>query len=120
MQSSCEVSGAAYRPGEAVHLRLEGIAPSVAYRRDQLARALGKPVSIRAAASSAALWRDIRDAADFAADLSRPLWRLSVTPSDAPGLIARLKDRIDLSCLFDWAGGLVWVEVPLRPMPGLR
>ena len=40
MQSACEVSAAAFVPGEAVYLRLEGIAPSVAYRRDQLGKVL--------------------------------------------------------------------------------
>ena len=71
-------------PGEAVYLRLEGIAPSVAYRRDQLAKLLERPVEILAAKSSAARWRAIRDGALFADRPSHPLWRLSVTPSDAP------------------------------------
>ena len=57
MQSACEVSGAAHVPGEAVYLRLEGIAPSVAYRRDQLAKTLNRPIEILAAKSSAAKWK---------------------------------------------------------------
>lgn len=112
MQSSCEVAGAAHIPGEGTFLRLEGIAPSVAYRRDQLAKALGRHVQVLAARSSAQKWQAIRDARMFANDLARPLWRLSITPSDAPGLIATLRGRTDFSYCFDWAGGLVWIEVP--------
>jgi glycolate oxidase FAD binding subunit len=112
MQSSCEVSGAAYIPGEAVYLRLEGIAPSVAYRRDALAKQLATPIQVLAAKSSATKWRAIRDCEMFADHHERPVWKLSVTPSDAPGIIADLKTRIDLRYFFDWAGGLVWIDVP--------
>ena len=115
MQSSCEVSAAAFVPGEAVFLRLEGIAPSVAYRRDQLAKLLGRPVEILAAKSSAARWRAIRDGTLFADRPSHPLWRLSVTPSDAPRITRALQDRLDIRYLYDWAGGLVWIEVPPAP-----
>lgn len=112
MQSPCEVSAAAYVPGEGVFLRLEGIAPSVAYRRDALAKLLKTPVEIMAAKSSGAKWKAIRDAALFADQPTHPLWRLSVTPSHAPAIIRILKDRADIRYLFDWAGSLVWVEVP--------
>ena len=112
MQSACEVSAAAHVPGEAVYLRLEGIAPSVAYRRDQLGKVLKRPIEVMAARSSAAKWVAIRDGAMFAENPRHPLWRLSVAPSEAPGIIAALKDRLDIRYLFDWAGGLVWIEVP--------
>lgn len=112
MQSACEVSGAAHVPGEAVYLRLEGIAPSVAYRRDQLAKLLKTPIEVLAARSSAAKWQAIRDGALFIGRPGHPLWKLSVTPSDAPGIIQTLKDKMDLRYVFDWAGGLVWIEVP--------
>jgi glycolate oxidase FAD binding subunit len=112
MQSPCEVSAAAHVPGEGTFLRLEGIAPSVAYRRDQLAKLLHRPVEVMAAKSSAARWRAIRDGAMFAENPRHPLWRISVAPSVAPEIIRLLKDRLDIRYLFDWAGGLVWLEVP--------
>lgn len=112
MQSPCEVAGAAYVPGEAVYLRLEGIAPSVAYRRDQLGKALGRPIRVMAARSSAAKWASIRDASAFTEDLTRPVWRLSVAPTDAPGIVARLKRHTALRHYLDWAGGLLWIELP--------
>lgn len=112
MQSPCEVSAAAALPGEAVYLRLEGIAPSVAYRRDQLGKVLRRPIEVMAAKSSAAKWKAIRDGAMFAENPRHPLWRLSVTPSEAPGIIRTLRETLDIRYLFDWAGGLIWIEVP--------
>ncbi len=112
MQSACEVSAAAHVPGEAVFLRLEGVAPSVAYRRDALAKLLKMPVEVLAAKSSAARWRAVRDGELFTDRPDHPLWRLSVAPSDAPQIIRALKEKTDLRYLFDWAGGLVWIEVP--------
>ncbi|MCB1377678.1 MAG: FAD-binding protein [Alphaproteobacteria bacterium] len=112
MQSSCEVSGAAHIPGEATYLRLEGIAVSVADRRDTLARRLGRPVQVLAAQSSAAKWQSIRDGLPLADGTERQVWRLSVTPSEAPGIVATLRSKIDLRYYFDWAGGLVWLDVP--------
>jgi len=112
MQSSTEVSGAAYVPGEATYLRLEGIAPSVASRRDALARLLGRPVQILAATNSRAKWRDIRDCGPLADNAERVVWRLSVTPSEAPAILATLKDKLELRYYMDWAGGLIWLDVP--------
>jgi glycolate oxidase FAD binding subunit len=113
MQSSCEVSGAAHLPGEATCLRLEGIAESVAYRRDKLARLLGRPVKVLAARSSSARWQAIRDVLPLADGRDRIVWRLSVTPSDASGIVAALKRHLDIRYYFDWAGGLVWLDIPL-------
>lgn len=112
MQSSCEVSGAAHVPGEGTYLRLEGIAPSVVYRRDALARALGRPVQILAAESSRAKWAAIRDVARLADGMERIVWRLSVTPSEAPAIMARIGASLDARYHFDWAGGLIWLDVP--------
>jgi glycolate oxidase FAD binding subunit len=112
MQSAAEVAGAAYVPGEGAYLRLEGIASSVSYRRDMLGRVLGRPIEVMAARRSQAKWKAIRDAALFADRPSHPLWRLSVTPSDAPGIVRALSEQLDIRHAFDWAGGLVWIEVP--------
>ena len=62
--------------------------------------------------SSAAKWKSIRDGAMFAENHRHPLWRISVAPSAAPGIIRTLRDTLDIRYLFDWAGGLIWLEVP--------
>lgn len=110
LQSSCEVSGAAHIPGAGTFLRLEGVGPSVAYRRDKLVHLLGGKAEVMDAKKSAAQWRAIRDVLAFADNQERMVWRLSVTPSLAPVVISKLKTQIDLRYYFDWAGGLIWLD----------
>src|SRR5699024_4734114 len=102
--SSADVSGAAHLPDHvaswfsgvpkadaATVLRLEGVAPSVAHRREQLAAHLKSfgPVTVLEHEASRALWRDIRDVKPFAVSAARhrPLWRISTAPSGAHRLV---------------------------------
>ncbi|WP_454918930.1 glycolate oxidase subunit GlcE [Xanthobacter sediminis] len=126
MGSSCEVSGAAYAPAavagrmpgltaaDAVALRLEGVAPSVSARRDMLLRVLAPfgAAEILEAAASTALWRSVRDAAPFAGQGERALWRISTAPTAGPPLAARLSAELGAEACCDWAGGLVWLALP--------
>lgn len=98
--SPCDVSGAAHWPGVGTMLRIEGFATSVAYRAGQLRALLGGEVQ-----DGPGRWAEIRDVAPFHA-AQGDVWRLSVKPSDAPGLVARAGAE---AVLYDWAGGLVWV-----------
>ena len=112
MQSSCEVSGAAHVPDRGTYLRLEGIAPSIAYRRDKLAQLLQGKTTVLSGAASRAQWKQIRDVAMFSGAKQRLVWRLSVAPSEAPGVVAKIKEQIDVRHFYDWAGGLIWLDVP--------
>ncbi|MGR3463442.1 FAD-binding protein [Limimaricola sp.] len=108
-----EVTGAAHDPqaagGARTVLRIEGFAPSVAYRARALAEVL-KPhgdwqieddrEAVRAE------WRGIRDAAPFHGSTG-DLWRVSVRPSEAAGLAARAGAA---QVFYDWGGGLVWLR----------
>lgn len=98
--SPYEVSGAAHWPGQGTFLRLEGFAGSVAYRAGRLREMLGGAVE-----EGAARWSGIRDVAPFH-DRAGDVWRLSVRPSDAPGIVARAGAE---AALYDWGGGLVWL-----------
>ncbi|MCU9847475.1 FAD-binding protein [Defluviimonas sp. WL0024] len=105
-----DVTGAAYLPGEGALVRIEGFAASVAYRAERLAAALGAhgPVAVEADAERvAALWCRVREVAPFHGKAG-DVWRISVRPSDAPGLVA----RIGGAWMLDWGGGLVWALVP--------
>ncbi len=107
--SPFEVTGAACLAGDVV-LRIEGFSGSVAYRAERLRGLLAAfgEVDLIEAAQSTALWKDVRDVRAFH---GKPgdVWRLSVKPSDGPGLAERL--RAD-DLLFDWGGGLIWALVP--------
>lgn len=109
LKSPFEVNGAAYdqKTGCAL-LRLEGFADSVAYRSKQLTSALSDFGDVSDVAQSDLLWTAIRDAAAFH-DQDGDVWRISVKPTDAPEVAARIRaDR----ALFDWGGGLIWALVP--------
>jgi glycolate oxidase FAD binding subunit len=106
MGSPFEVTGAAHERGVGTCLRLEGLAASVLYRAEELARRLRRYGSPRreTAAASAALWRSIRDVAAFA---GKPgdVWSVSTRASDAPGLIDRAAAQ---DVLMDWGGARLW------------
>ncbi len=109
LQSSAEVSAAAHIPNQGTYLRLEGIQPSIDYRREKLIKLLGGKIEILKSESQA-IWKNIRNVVLFAEDQSKDIWRISIAPSDAPNVIANLK--IEKRYFFDWAGGLIWLEVP--------
>ena len=109
MQSSAEVSAAAHIPNQGTYLRLEGIQPSIDYRREKLVKLLGGKIEILKS-ESAPLWKSIRDVQAFAEDQSKDIWRISVAPSEAPQVITSLK--FEKRYYFDWAGGLIWLEAP--------
>ncbi len=116
LQSPCEVSGAAHLPGAApmTFLRLEGITPSVAYRRDKLA-ALLKEFSAAGtlpAKQSKKQWQAIRDVAPLASRAERCLWRISVAPTEGPLVAQKVAASVDARWFYDLGGGLVWLDVP--------
>ena len=109
LKSPFEVTGAAYDPGaEKALIRIEGFSDSVEYRVDRLATNLGRFGAVSEEADPASIWSAIRDVQTFHGS-GGDIWRLSVKPSDAPELAARVKaDQL----LFDWGGGLIWLLVP--------
>ncbi|MCC5971713.1 MAG: FAD-binding protein [Pararhodobacter sp.] len=107
--SPFEVTGAAHLPDGRTVLRQEGFTASVAYRAGALAEhlaAFGTPRRLEAD-DSTALWAGVRDVAAFHG-ATGDVWRVSVKPSDAPGLVARARGK----ALYDWGGGLVWLLLP--------
>ena len=130
MGSPFEVSGAAHLPaavagevpidmvrdagGGVTLIRVEGPGPSVEARAVSLHALLGEHGRTEELHStrSAALWRQLRDAAPFTTETVRPLWRISVPPAAAAALAARIAAAGSVRHYFDWAGGLVWLELP--------
>ena len=104
--SPYEVSGAAHLPGIGTFLRLEGFEVQVATRLKGLRAMLGGDLD-----DDPARFAAIRDAAPFAGQPG-DVWRLSVRPSDAPGLVAQAGAE---AAFYDWGGGLIW----LRMAPGV-
>jgi glycolate oxidase FAD binding subunit len=94
-------------------LRLENFAAAVTGRKQRLKEALkvyGKAMEL-----------DHRDTLEFWGELRRLsvmpnrqtlLWRISTKPTTAPKLVAAIKRYMPAEAFYDWAGGLVWLEVP--------
>ncbi len=106
LQTSADVSSAAFLPSQGFYLRLEGIAPSVVFRRDLLVKAIEVKNQVLQEAESRALWASLRNVAPLWKHKRRNIWRCSIPPTDAPRYLARLGD-VEYFC--DWAGGLVWL-----------
>jgi glycolate oxidase FAD binding subunit len=119
-----EVSGAAYIPAATprpaplpaatgiVALRVEGPAPSVAFRRDALLAEMGGAEKLALGdGETAALWRDIGNTAPLAGLADRAVWRVSVAPSRGAEVAQSIARQIDAVWFLDWGGGLVWLAV---------
>jgi len=121
-----EVSGAAYMPPETalplglparlgvVALRIEGPAPSVAFRRDSLIRehaAAGKAETL-ANPESIALWRAIGEVVPLSGLPDRAVWRISVAPARGAEVAQAVARAPDAAWFLDWGGGLLWATVP--------
>jgi glycolate oxidase FAD binding subunit len=105
--SPFDVTGAAHMGGETM-ARIEGFAPSVAYRAERLRALWADFGAAEIDMDPAARWRAVRDALPFA---GRPgaVWRLSLKPSDGPKAVAAIAPD---AAFYDWGGGLVWLLVP--------
>ncbi|MDX8439424.1 FAD-binding protein [Mesorhizobium australafricanum] len=124
--SSAEVSSAAHLPERiaarvaaglgsdaATLLRVEGFGPSVVYRVEALKQLLGKagPLEEIAGEASKTIWRGIRDCIPFADGGSRPVWRVSMAPSQAHHMVMALRMQAAVDAFYDWQGGLVWLSM---------
>ena len=111
-----EVSGAAHQQkgqdgAPVTVIRVEGSEKSVLYRTAELKNLFSDlgAITIETDPERAkAHWQAIRDVAPFH-DTQGDVWKLSVKPSDAPGIVARIEGA---EALYDWGGGLVWLSVP--------
>lgn len=108
--SAATVSTAA---GAVTAMRIEGFADSLTYRLEAIRPILetSAEISLIEGDESRVFWKEVGDATPFAADQSRPVWRLSTAPTEAPGLVATLSETLDVEAYYDWGGGLVWLSV---------
>ena len=110
MGSPAEVSGTAFADGRAL-VRLEGIAPSVAYRADLVKALSPGPVEMLDQAASRATWAAIRDGAALA-NIQGVIWRISCPPTQGLALVAALRQETPAKAVLDWQGGLIWLALP--------
>ena len=129
--SSAEVSSAAHLPENVVGrlvdgalagspmtlLRVEGFEPSVVYRIDKLKALFRAAPGLEEFASEASrkLWREVRDCMPFADGTERPVWRVSMAPSQGHRMVAALRMEAGADAFYDWQGGLIWLRMEFDP-----
>lgn len=92
-------------------LRLEGHGPSVRFRADALARALGA-TRLLDDADSRAVWAAIGSVQPLLPGGERLIWRLCPTPSLAAMAMAEIATAMPGSeGYYDWGGGLLWLSL---------
>ena len=97
-------------------VRVEGIGSSVDARcialRDELSE-FGEIEELHTH-NSVRLWDEIRDVrllGEHPDNGDDAIWRISVPPAAAPGLLERLGTGMELEAFVDWGGGLIWARV---------
>jgi glycolate oxidase FAD binding subunit len=48
----------------------------------------------------------------------RPVWRISTAPRNGAKVVASIRRYMPVEAVFDWSGGLVWLEVPVAADAG--
>jgi glycolate oxidase FAD binding subunit len=131
MNAAHEVSGAAHLPAPAAAavsaprvadvgaavtaLRVEGPGVSVDYRCAALRRELADlgETSELHSQNSRLFWDEVRDLRPLLGNPDTALWRISVPPSNGPAVAARIAAEGKALYYFDWAGGLIWLALPI-------
>jgi glycolate oxidase FAD binding subunit len=119
LQSSAEISGAAYLPPSGsseslTMLRVEGIEASVETRASllqDLLKAQGR-LSLLDESGSREFWRGVRDVVPLAFMREAYIWRVSVPATESAGAMARIGRAVEARYFCDWGGGLIWLAVP--------
>jgi glycolate oxidase FAD binding subunit len=101
--SAHDVCAAGFDAADGCLLRLDGFAASVEARTAALCAELAcEPAAVLDGAPSRQRWQRHAGAAALAD--AAVVWRVSVAPSDAPAVLAKLEPR---RYLLDWGGGLI-------------
>ncbi len=95
--------------GAVTALRLEGPAPSVAFRANAVESLLGRGLRLDAA-ETARLWAEIDQVRPLLEGGAQCVWRLCPTPTAAPAVTSALRAQFaSAEAFYDWGGGLIWL-----------
>ena len=97
--------------GAVTALRLEGPAPSVAFRADAIELLLGHGLRLDAA-ETGRLWTEVGQVRPLLESGARCVWRLCPTPTLAPAVTNALRAQFaSAEAYYDWGGGLIWLSL---------
>ena len=95
-------------------LRLETFAAAIDERREKLKAALkvyGAPIELDSE-ETFSLWSEFRALSVMPFSAETSLWRISSLPTKAAEIVFAIQKFMDAVAFYDWAGGLIWLEVP--------
>ena len=94
-------------------LRLENFESFIGYRTGKLTGLLKHfgEIHVLEHDSSVAFWDEMRQLSVLQ-DSTATLWRISTTPRLGPKLVSDMRRYMNVDAMYDWSGGLIWVEVP--------
>lgn len=95
-------------------VRLENFPRSVAYRKQRLAellRVYGEPLVLDQE-NSVLLWGELRRLSVLPHSAETYLWKISTSPKAAPNLVNAIRRHMPVEVMYDWSGGLIWLEIP--------
>jgi glycolate oxidase FAD binding subunit len=106
------IQGLVRRKQPVTAIRLENFSSFLDYRAGQLSRLLAAYGKIEEldTKQSAPFWDAIRVLKYFDGG-EGAIWRISIAPKKAPQLIGVLSTQLNCRAVYDWSGGLVWLEV---------
>ena len=129
--SAHEVTAAAYLPanvashsavdyirasgGAVTAIRVDGPGPSAEHRASELTTLMARfchETEVLHSQNSQTFWREVGDVQYFASEQERPIWCLSVAPSDGAAVALDIHESIYGEIFYDWGGGLVWLALP--------
>jgi glycolate oxidase FAD binding subunit len=94
-------------------LRIENFESFVGYRAGrlkELLKAYGE-IQVIDHDSSVAFWEELR-VLSVLQNSPAPLWRISTTPRLGPKVVSDIRRYMNVEVMYDWSGGLIWLEVP--------
>jgi glycolate oxidase FAD binding subunit len=94
-------------------IRLENFDAAVKYRSAKLRTKLscyGDVVEF-GQETTESFWQDMQHL-NFLTQSKAPIWRISTAPKHGPILVSEIERIVPVSAVYDWSGGLVWLEVP--------
>ena len=95
-------------------LRLETFSTAIEERKEKLKAALkiyGTPIELDAEATWS-LWSQFRSLSVMPFSTETSLWRISTLPTKAAEIVSAIQKFMDVTAFYDWAGALIWLEVP--------
>jgi glycolate oxidase FAD binding subunit len=105
--------------GAVTAIRVEGALGSARYRIGKLKNSLAaySPWLELDTVRSRAFWEEMRTLRMFAGS-DRPLWRISTAPTRAVKLTSIVARTLDINVVYDWSGGLLWLDTTLTSDAG--